>query len=348
MSTQHNHPHHAHDESNHASHNHENTQDDSHNPAPKGTWRRISFALLLVAFAIAAACLVQVRSGEAEVITRFGNPVRVLLKPGLAWHLPAPFELSTPVDLRLRTTSSGLQDVGTKDGLRIIVQAYVVWQVKSDKDDVQRFMRAVQNKPDEAARQLRTFVGSALEATASSYNLSSLVNTDASKVQISHFEERLRQQINQSLLDTYGVRVVQVGIERLTLPVVTLSATVDRMRAERETIATQRTAEGKRQAAQITSTAQKESRIITADATVKAANIEAKSLVDAASIYGKAHAQAPQLYDMLRSLDTLSSIINKNTHLVLRTDAAPFKALIDGPKIFSSPTLDKNEEAKKP
>ena len=81
--------------------------------------------------AVAAACLVQVRSGEAMVITRFGNPARVLLEPGLAWRLPLPFESAIPVDLRLRTTSSGLQDVGTRDGLRIIVQAYVAWQVRA-------------------------------------------------------------------------------------------------------------------------------------------------------------------------------------------------------------------------
>ncbi|EPN16179.1 SPFH domain-containing protein, partial [Pseudomonas syringae pv. actinidiae ICMP 18804] len=88
----------------------------------------------------------------------------------------------------------------------IIVQAYVAWQVQGDADNVQRFMRAVQNQPDEAARQIRTFVGSALETTA-------------------------RQQIDQQLLATYGVRVLQVGVERLTLPSVTLNATVDRMRA---------------------------------------------------------------------------------------------------------------------
>ena len=119
----------------------------------------MGWAALLVLFAIAAASLVQVRSGEATVITRFGNPARVLLEPGLGWRWPAPFEVSVPVDLRLRTTSSGLQDVGTRDGLRIIVQAYVAWQVQPDAENVQRFMRAVQNQPDEAARQIRTFVG---------------------------------------------------------------------------------------------------------------------------------------------------------------------------------------------
>lgn len=285
----------------------------------------------LVLFAVAAACLVQVRSGEAMVITRFGNPARVLLEPGLAWRLPLPFESAIPVDLRLRTTSSGLQDVGTRDGLRIIVQAYVAWQVQGDADNVQRFMRAVRNQPDEAARQLRTFVGSALETTASAYDLADLVNTEASRVRIGDFEARLREQIDHQLLATYGVKVVQVGIERLTLPKVTLGATVDRMRAERETIATERTAEGRRQAAEIRSAAERDARVIQAEASVKAAEIEAQARVEAARIYGKAYAGSPQLYNLLRSLDTLGTIVNGDTRLVLRTDAAPFRVLVDGP-----------------
>ena len=42
------------------------------------------------------------------------------------------FESTIPIDLRLRTTSTGLQDVGTRDGLRVLVQAYVAWQVPGD------------------------------------------------------------------------------------------------------------------------------------------------------------------------------------------------------------------------
>jgi membrane protease subunit HflC len=196
-------------------------------------------------------------------------------------------------------------------------------------------MRAVQNQPDEAARQIRTFVGSALETTASSFDLANLVNTDASLVRIGEFEAQLRKQIDQQLLTTYGVRVLQVGIERLTLPSVTLTATVDRMRAERETIATERTAIGKREAAQIRSAAERDARIVQADATVKAADIEAQSRVEAAQIYGRAYAGAPQLYNLLRSLDTLGTVVTPGTKLILRTDAAPFRVLVDGP-----PSLD--------
>ena len=36
-------------------------------------------------------------------------------------------------------------------------------------------------------------------------------------------------------------------------------------------------------------------------------------------------------YQMLRSLDTLDQVIGSNTRLILRTDAAPFRVLVDGP-----------------
>jgi membrane protease subunit HflC len=34
---------------------------------------------------------------------------------------------------------------------------------------------------------------------------------------------------------------------------------------------------------------------------------------------------------MLRSLDSLGTVIGSGTTLVLRTDAAPFRALVEGP-----------------
>ncbi|WP_250530155.1 protease modulator HflC [Caballeronia sp. ATUFL_F1_KS4A] len=314
----------------HAHHHHH------HGDAPaagggRGFAWRVVLALLCVAIAALVASGVQVHEGEAAVVTRFGEPVRVVLDPGLAWRLPAPIEVIVPVDLRLHTTSSGLQDVGTRDGLRILVQAYVAWRVPADTADVSRFVRAVRNEPDEAARQIRSLVGSALQTTTSGFDLAALVNTDPSQVRLAAFEDDLRRQVDAQLYATYGVHAVQVGIERLTLPAATLAATVERMRAERETVAAQRTAEGKREAAQIRSDADRDARIAVADASAKAAQIEAQSRRDAAAIYGKSYADDPQLYTMLRSLDTLAGVVNANTSLILRADAAPFRALVQGP-----------------
>lgn len=294
-------------------------------------WPRYAVAILLVILALLTACLVQVHAGSATIITRFGSPVRVLLKPGLGWRLPAPFETPLEVDLRSRSTSSGLQDVGTRDGLRVIVQAWAIWKVSPDKPHVLRFIRAVQNQPDEAARQIRTFIGSALETTTSNYALADIVNTDGRQVKIPQLEQQIKDQLKTQLLNSYGIELIQVGIERLTLPAVTLNATVDRMRAERETIATERTAEGNRQAAEIRSRADRDARITVADASVKAATITAQAQKDSAAIYAKAYALDPQLYNLLRSLDTLNDVVNKSTRIVLSTDSAPFTSLVQKP-----------------
>jgi membrane protease subunit HflC len=68
-----------------------------------------------------------------------------------------------------------------------------------------------------------------------------------------------------------------------------------------------------------------------ADAQTQAAAIEATSRKDAAAIQAKAYDADPQLYMMLRSLDTLANMVGPNTRLVLRTDAAPFNVLVNGP-----------------
>jgi membrane protease subunit HflC len=320
---------HAHDPLDFGHHHHDEPSGPS--AGPGRIVLRFAVATLVLVAAVMAASAIMVSAGTAVVVTQFGKPVRVLTEPGLAWKIPAPIETAIPVDLRLRTTSSGVQDVGTKDGLRILVQAFVAWQVPDDPADIQQFVRAVRNDPDEAARQLRSFAGSALQVTASSFDLADLVNTDPRKVHLADFESRLRAQLEAPLRHTYGMAVRLVGIERLSLPETTLAATVARMRSERETVAAERTAEGLRAAAQIRAEAGRDSRILVADAQTQAAQIEAASRKQAADIQAKAYAADPQLYMMLRSLDTLSSMVGPNTRLVLRTDAAPFNVLVQGP-----------------
>lgn len=299
---------------------------------------RIVVASLIVLAALAAACLVMVPAGEAVVITRFGDPVRVLNKPGLAIKWPAPFENAVAIDLRLRTTSTGVQDVGTKDGLRVLVQSYAAWQVPSDPQDVRQFLRAVRNEPDEAARQLRTLVSSALHLTASSFSLDDLVNTDPSKVKLDVFEQQLQQQVAPRVRQVYGIDIRMVGIERMTLPEETLTATVNRMKAERETEAQKRTSAGNIKAASIRSDAERDAREIVAKAREQAAQTEADGAQEASRIYANAYKADPSLYATLRSVDALDKMVTSSTGLLLRTDAAPFRALVDGPSGAAEPS----------
>ena len=323
---------HAHAHDSHHHHHH-----DSDREMPRFAWLRYAAAALLVAATVASSSAVMVGAGTAVVVTRFGEPVRVITEPGLHWKLPAPIEAEIPVDLRLHTTSSGLLDVGTKDGLRVLVQAYVAWQVPGDATAIRRFLRSVRNDPGQAAAQLRTFLGSAVEVTAGTFELSSLLNTDASRIRLGDYETALQDRLGAQALEIYGVTVRQIGISRLTMPTETMNATVERMRAERQTVAEERMAAGRKQAAEITSNANRDARILAAKAQQEAADIEASSRAEAARIYDEAYRADPPLYTELRSLDTLEKVVTGNTHIILRTDAAPFRILSDGPTAADAP-----------
>jgi membrane protease subunit HflC len=310
---------------------------DMNKPSSLGVALRFLLAFLVLGAAALAATVVMVAAGQSVVVTQFGAPVRVLTEPGLAWKLPAPLQETIAVDLRLRTSSTGLNDVGTRDGLRILLQAYVAWQVPADPENIRQFLRAVGNNPDEAARQLRSFVGSALQVTASSFDFADLVNTDPAKLRLAEFERRLQAQVEAQMLRSYGIQVRLAGIEVLSLPDASLTATVARMRSERETVAAERTAEGRRAAAEVRSNAERDGRITVAQARTEAANIEASARREAADIRAAAYQADPQLYTLLRSLETLTQTVGPGTRLVLRTDAAPFSALVEAPKGAANP-----------
>ena len=170
-----------------------------------------------------------------------------------------------------------------------------------------------------------------MHITASNFNLADLINTPPRAVRIDAFEKQLQGQVATQILQGYGVDVRQVGVERMTLPAVTLTATVARMSADRETVAAARTAEGLRKAAQIQADADRDGREVVAKAQQQAAKIQADAEVSAAQIYAKAYRGDPGLYTTLRSLDAVGKVMGPNTTVVLRTDAAPFKVLSDGP-----------------
>ncbi len=292
---------------------------------------RTAVATLILLAAALTACVVMVPAGQADVITRFGAPVRVITRPGLAFKLPAPFETVIAIDLRLRTTSTGLQDVGTRDGLRVLIQSYAAWRVPDDPQHLLQFLRSVRNEPDEAAQQLRNFVVAGLHIISSNFALADLVNIEPANVHLDSFERQLQQQVAPRMLRVYGIQITQVGVERLTVPDETLAATVARMKAERETVAAQVTAEGLQRAAAIRADADRDAREVVAQARAQASQIEADAEQAAAHIYAGAYRRDPGLYTTLRSLDSLDQVLGHNTSLILRTDAAPFRVLANGP-----------------
>ena len=73
---------------------------------------RFLAAGLALCVAVLAACVAIVRRGEAVIITRLGDPVRVISEPGLLVKMPAPIDAVNRIDLRLQLIAQNLLQLG--------------------------------------------------------------------------------------------------------------------------------------------------------------------------------------------------------------------------------------------
>jgi len=304
-------------------------------PAPAQTRRSRRQRLAWLAACVGAVCIwaalsvVTVGAGQAVLVTHFGSPARVLTRPGLYSTWPAPAGAVRVVDTRLRTTLGALQDITTQDGQHLRVQAFCAWRVPAEAEAVLAFLRAGGSAI--AARNIQALLDSAVPVAASGVAYKDVFGTYAGQNGLAMLGDTLRDAIAAQARTAFGVSVLQAGIVRLTLPRSALAAKEAQIRAQLVAEAATRTAQAQIQAAEIREEASRDSKIALAEAQTEAAKIKAASLKAATDIQAKAYNADPDLYLMLRSLDTLSTMVGPTTRLVLRTDAAPFNMLVQGP-----------------
>ena len=83
-------------------------------------------------------------------------------------------------------------------------------------------------------------------------------------------------------------------------------------------------AEGRAKAAEMKAETDKEAAFLIADAKRQAEEMRGKAEAEAAAIYAEAHGKDPAFYRFLRELQSLRTVVDKNTTVVLDTSVAPF------------------------
>ena len=127
--------------------------------------------------------------------------------------------------------------------------------------------------------------------------------------------------------EKYGVKIEEVGLERLSLPEGNTKFVFDQMRAERRQYAARYRAEGEREADLIRSKTTLEVAEIRATGEEEAARIRGQAEAEAARIYADAHSADPEFYRFTRSLEALNKMLSGKSSVVLRTDSPPFDLL---------------------
>jgi membrane protease subunit HflC len=285
-------------------------------------WLRAVVGTLALVAIVFSATAVVVKEGQAVLITRFGRPLRAATQAGLHWKLPWPIDAQLSLDMRRRVYETGQTEMLTRDKKNIIARTFVVWRI----GDPLTFTQAIGNE-GAAEGKLDGLMTNAAIGTLGGHDLSALVSTNPTDLQVDQIESELLASTAPMALRNYGVAVEQIRLERLALPEENVTAVFQQMRAERRQFAAKFDAEGQRAASQIRSEADLEAAQIHAKSAEEQARILGQSAAQVAKIYADAHRTDPELYRFTRSLDSLDKLVNGGTSLILRTDSEPFSLL---------------------
>ena len=285
-------------------------------------WLRAVVGTLALALIVFHAMAVVVTEGHTALITRFGRPVRAATQAGLHWRLPWPIDAASLLDMRRRVYETGHTEMLTRDKKNIIARTFVVWRI----GDPLSFSQAI-GIDGAAEAKLDGLLTNAAIGTLGGHDLSALVSTNASDLQVDQIESELLASTAPIALHSYGVAIDQIRLERIALPEENVTAVFEQMRAERRQFAAKFQAEGDREASRIRSEADLEAARIHARGAEEEARIRGESAARVAKTYADAHRIDPELYRFTRSLESLDKLVTGSTSLILRTDSEPFSLL---------------------
>jgi membrane protease subunit HflC len=303
-------------------------------PPPRLALRWAAFVIGAVLIVLFATSFI-VRENETALVLRFGQPIRTLSAAGWYGKLPSPIDRVVRLDARLQQGEIRLSEAITRDKRNVIVPLFFSWRVA----DPMRFLTRV-GDISSATEKLDAILTSARNAALGQQLFDQLVSIKGDH-SLAALEESVLRAAQPDAANNLGIALVNVGVLQINLPQANTESVFRRMRAERKREASQYRAEGRAQAETVRAETDRETAILLADAKRYAEETRGNAEADAARIYAAAHGQDVEFYDFLRQLQSLRSVVDRNTTLILDTDSAPFALLKHGPsmKPGSSPLI---------
>jgi len=285
--------------------------------------RTVGILIGLIVLLLLYGSTYTVQEGQQAMLLQLGNIVKnpktnipYTWGPGLHFKWPLINEIQI-FDTRLQTLDIKSSRIVTAEQKDLIVDYYVKWRITN----LPLYFTRTGGSATQASLLLEQQLNDNLRAQFGRRTISDVVSNDRSTIMDSL--SKLANDSAQSL----GISVIDVRIKRIDLPNEVQSAVFDRMRTERERVATEHRFNGKAQAEAIRANADANATITVASARTQAAQIRSLGDAQAAKIYADAYNQDPAFYEFFRSLEAYKKIFasDQNNMLVLKPDSEFFK-----------------------
>ncbi len=272
--------------------------------------------LVAVTILVIFTCLVQVNETEYAIVSRFGDPRRVIQRAGLYLKWPPPMDTVIRIDRRIHILDPEAAEYLTLDKKNILVNGFVVWSV----GDPIRYLVSATDRAGAEAR-LTDMMRSEFGTTLGAHALSVLVSTEPQERTLEDMMQEITQNLARRARDNFGIDVAAVRIKRLNFPAQNKAAVFRRMEAERRRIARLYRSEGEEEAEKIRAQADREQAELLNEAQRQVEILRGNADAEASRIYAEAFSQDPAFYEFLRSLQAYEEIIQDTSTVILPSDS---------------------------
>ena len=255
-----------------------------------------------------------VKEVNQAIVLQFGDPKRILLKPGLNFKLPF-IQNVVFLDKRILNLDAPPEEVIASDQKRLIVDAFARFQIV----DPLKFYISVGNERVARSR-LSTIINSRIRSVLGTQELQTLLSEDRNK-QMALIQEGVNNEARN-----FGLKIVDVRIKRADLPQANSDAIYRRMQTEREREAKEFRAKGAEMAVTITSTADKEVTVILAEAQKKSEIMKGEGDGQRNKIFADAFGKDAEFFAFYRAMQAYEkALIGGETSLIMSPDSEFFK-----------------------
>ena len=276
--------------------------------------KKILLPLIGIIAVVSFFSIIVVKEINQAIVLQFGDPKRIIVKPGLNFKIPF-IQNVVFLDKRILNLDTPPEEVIASDQKRLIVDAFARFQII----DPLKFYISVGNERVARSR-LSTIINSRLRSVLGQQELQTLLSKDRTK-QMALIQEGVNNEA-----DNFGIKIVDVRIKRADLPQANSDAIFRRMQTEREREAKEFRAKGAEMAVTITSTADKEVTVILADAQKQSEIMKGEGDGQRNRIFADAFGQDPEFFAFYRAMQAYEkALIGGETSLVLSPDSEFFK-----------------------
>ena len=276
--------------------------------------RKILIPIIIVLGFVAFNTLFVVQEVKQAIVLQFGDPKKIITKPGLNFKIPF-IQNVVYLDKRILNLDTPPEEVIASDQKRLIVDAFARFKIV----DPLKFYISVGNERVARSR-LSTIINSRIRNVLGQQELQTLLSKDRTK-QMTLIQEGVNTEA-----ENFGIKIVDVRIKRADLPQANSEAIYRRMQTEREREAKEFRARGAEMAVTITSTADKEVTVILADAQKKSEIMKGEGDGLRNKIFADAFGRDPEFFAFYRAMQAYeTALIGGDTSLILSPDSEFFK-----------------------